>query len=232
MDSKSILGLFYGKKCSEIVFFPRCLLNTNRDLTLLCLACIFCRPGRYLRSYFSRRYFVSSRSWWRYATFGVVESESRISRKETSTLLMKTYGKSQESPGKTTAATKKNKLKTSTTRKRKKFALAYKENNMSIWFARDRAQYVWMQLKAHSELFWKQKSKKWKQANKKKNKRKFWKVPKISIFFLFVQFLRYGKMAKNCQFLGELLWFKTQKINSDQVENQFVILRYAEWYDS
>ena len=35
VDSKSILGLFYGKKCSEIVFFPRCLLSTNRDLTLV-----------------------------------------------------------------------------------------------------------------------------------------------------------------------------------------------------
>lgn len=58
VDSKSILGLFYGKKCSEIVFFPRCLLSTNRDLTLVCLACIFCRPEWYLLSYFSRRYLL------------------------------------------------------------------------------------------------------------------------------------------------------------------------------
>lgn len=170
----------------------------------LCLACIFCRPRWYLRSYFSRRYFVSSRSWWRYAAFGVVESESHISRKETSTLLTKTYGKSQESLGKTTAATKKNKLKTSATRKRKKFALAYKENNMSIWFARDRAQYVWMQLKAHSELFWKQKSKKWKQANNKKTNANFERCQKYP-FFSF-SFCAIFTVRKNDQELPVFGW--------------------------
>ena len=45
VDSKSILGLFYGKKCSEIVFFPRCLLSTNRDLTFVWLAFSIVRDG-------------------------------------------------------------------------------------------------------------------------------------------------------------------------------------------
>lgn len=185
LDSESILGLYFEKKCSEIVsfffwmsaeywarievspFFVSYFLSSKKVSSIMFSQAVFCLFT----------FLITICGVWR----GRVRV-TYVKKGNFGTLLLETRRKSKESPGKITAATKKNKTKTSTTAKMKEICACVQEKFPEHLFsinARNWAQYLWTQLKAQSYF---------KNKKTKNKQNKLWKVPKISILYVFCNF--------------------------------------------